>query len=102
MTKSGFAAGHLRSFIERIERLEEEKATLTADISEVYKEAKGQGFDTKIMRQVVRLRKMETADRQEAEAILDLYKTALGMLDGTPLGEAAIVRLAREKQGAAA
>jgi len=102
VTKSGFAAGHLRSFIERIERLEEEKATLTADISEVYKEAKGQGFDTKIMRQVVRLRKMETADRQEAEAILDLYKTALGMLDGTPLGEAAIVRLAREKQGAAA
>ena len=69
----------LRSFIERVERLEEEKAALTADIREVYAEAKGEGFDTKIMRQIVRLRKMESADRQEQEAILDLYKSALGM-----------------------
>lgn len=79
MAKSGFAAGQLRSLIERVEKLEEEKAALAADIREVFAEAKGQGFDTKIMRQVVRLRKMETADRQEAEAILDLYLSALGM-----------------------
>ena len=69
----------LKSFIERVEKLEEEKAALATDIREVYAEAKGQGFDTKIMRQVVRMRKMETADRQEAEAILDLYLSALGM-----------------------
>ncbi len=79
MAKSGFAKDHLKSFIERIERLEEEKAALTADIREVYAEAKGQGFDTKIMRQVVRLRKLEQADRQEQAAILDLYLGALGM-----------------------
>ena len=79
MAKSGFAKEHLRSFIERIERLEEEKAALVADIREVYAEAKGQGFDTKIMRQVVRLRKLDRADRQEQEAMLDLYLSALGM-----------------------
>jgi uncharacterized protein (UPF0335 family) len=86
MRKSGFAANHLKSFIERIERLEEEKAALAADIREVYSEAKGMGFDAKIMRKVVALRKLDTADRQEQEAMLDLYKGALGM-DGTPLGE---------------
>lgn len=69
----------LKSFIERIERLEEEKQTLSDDIKEVYAEAKGSGFDTKVMRQVVRLRKMESADRQQQEAILDLYLGALGM-----------------------
>jgi len=79
MAKSGFAKEHLRSFIERIERLEEEKAALGADIREVYSEAKGQGFDTKIMRQVVRMRKLDTAERQEQEAVLDLYLSALGM-----------------------
>jgi len=79
MAKSGFAKQHLRSFVERIERLEEERTALTADIREVYSEAKGQGFDTKIMRQVVRMRKLDTADRQEQEAILDLYLGALGM-----------------------
>ena len=79
MAKSGFAAGQLRSLIERIERLEEEKAALTADIREVYSEAKGNGFDTKIMRQVVRIRKLDKADRQEQEAVLDLYLSALGM-----------------------
>ncbi len=79
MAKSGFAKEHLKSFIERVERLEEERTALTADIREVYAEAKGQGFDTKIMRQVVRLRKLETADRQEQEAMLDLYLSALGM-----------------------
>jgi uncharacterized protein (UPF0335 family) len=79
MAKSGFAAGQLRSLIERIERLEEEKAALTSDIREVYSEAKGNGFDTKIMRQVVRMRKLDKADRQEMEAVLDLYLSALGM-----------------------
>jgi uncharacterized protein (UPF0335 family) len=79
MAKSGFAKEHLKSFIERIERLEEEKAALAADIREVYSEAKGTGFDVKIMRQVVRLRKLDTADRQEQDAILDLYLGALGM-----------------------
>jgi uncharacterized protein (UPF0335 family) len=79
VAKTGFAKDHLKSFIERIERLEEEKAALVADIREVYSEAKGTGFDVKIMRQVIRLRKMETADRQEQDAILDLYLSALGM-----------------------
>ena len=79
MAKSGFAAGQLKSLIERIERLEEEKAALTADIREVYSEAKGVGFDTKVMRQVVRMRRLDRAERQELEAVLDLYMSALGM-----------------------
>lgn len=79
MTKSGFAKEHLKSFIARIERLEEEKAALTADIREVYSEAKGTGFDTKVMRMIVRLRKLDKADLQEQDAVIDLYRTALGM-----------------------
>ena len=79
MAISGFAAGQLRSLVERIERLEEEKTALASDIREVYAEAKGHGFDTKIMRQVVRMRKLDKADRQEMEAVLDLYLSALGM-----------------------
>ncbi|WP_135079183.1 DUF2312 domain-containing protein [Terasakiella sp. SH-1] len=75
----GIAGDHLRSFIERIERLEEEKAAIAADIKDVYAEAKGTGFDVKIMRQLIRLRKMEDHDRTEQEEILDLYKRALGM-----------------------
>jgi uncharacterized protein (UPF0335 family) len=81
MAKSGFAKDQLRSFVERVERLEEEKKALSEDIREVYAEAKGDGFDVKIMRQVVRLRKMDKADFQEAEAMLELYKRALGMID---------------------
>lgn len=73
------AAGQLRSFIERVERLEEEKATIADDIKEVFAEAKATGFDTKAIRKLVKLRKMDPAERQEAEAILDLYKHALGM-----------------------
>ena len=72
------AADRLRLFIERVERLEEDKKAVMEDIKEVYAEAKGEGYDTKIMRQVVRLRKMESHDRQEQEALLDLYLTALG------------------------
>jgi len=80
MKKSGgIAADRLRSLIERIERLEEEKAGLTADIREVYAEAKGSGFDSKVMRQIVRLRKMDSADRQEQEALLDVYRRAIGL-----------------------
>ena len=75
----GIAADRLRSFIERIERLEEEKTALSADIREVYSEAKSVGFDSKIIRQVIRLRKLDGGDRREQEELLDLYKTALGM-----------------------
>ena len=72
------AADRLRSFIERVERLEVEKATIMNDIKEVYAEAKGEGYDAKTLRQVVRIRKMDRADRQEQEALLDLYLSALG------------------------
>ncbi|MBX9453471.1 MAG: DUF2312 domain-containing protein [Neoaquamicrobium sediminum] len=73
------AAGQLRAFIERVERLEEEKQTIADDIKEVFAEAKGTGFDTKAMRVIIRLRKKDANERQEEEAILDLYKAALGM-----------------------
>lgn len=72
-------AARLRSFIERVERLEEEKAAMMADIREIYAEAKSDGFDVKIMRQIVRLRQQETHERHEQEALLDTYKAALGM-----------------------
>lgn len=77
----GVAGAQLRSFIERIERLEEEKAALSADIREVYAEAKGNGFEPKTMRTIVKLRKMDSGDRQEQEALLDIYKSALGMAE---------------------
>jgi uncharacterized protein (UPF0335 family) len=73
------AAGQLRAFIERVERLEEEKQSLADDIKEVCAEMKGTGFDTKAVRTIVRLRKKDQAERQEEEAMLDLYKAALGM-----------------------
>ena len=72
------AADRLQSFIQRIERLEEDKAAVMEDIKEVYAEAKGEGYDAKIMRQVIRLRKMDRADRQVQEALLELYLSALG------------------------
>jgi uncharacterized protein (UPF0335 family) len=73
----GIAGDHLRSFIERIERLEEEKKAIAEDLKEVYAEAKSVGFDTKIMRTVIKIRKMEPNDRQEMEALLDVYMHAL-------------------------
>jgi uncharacterized protein (UPF0335 family) len=79
----GIAGERLRSFIERIERLEEERRTLAADIKEVYSEAKGNGFDTKIIRQLIRLRRMDKDDLDEQETLLDIYKRALGMLPDT-------------------
>ena len=77
--KTGFTHSKLKSFIERIERLEDEKAALAADIREVYSEAKGEGFDAKIMRQVVGLRRLDRPERQEQEAVLDTYMSVLGM-----------------------
>jgi uncharacterized protein (UPF0335 family) len=74
------AQGRLKSFFERIERLEEDKAAITADLKEVFAEAKGEGFDTKIIRKVVRLRKQDKAKRQEEEALVDLYLSAIGGL----------------------
>jgi uncharacterized protein (UPF0335 family) len=70
----------LKAFVERIERLEEEKASITGDVKEVYAEAKTQGFDTKILRKVVALRKRDAAERREEEEIMDLYLQALGMM----------------------
>ena len=75
------ARDQLRAFIERIERLEEEKANLLADIREVYAEAKAMGFDPKIMRKVISLRKMDVDKRQEEDFVLDTYLNALGMLE---------------------
>ncbi len=75
----GVAAAQLRSIIERIERLEEEKKALSDDIRDVFAEAKANGYDTKVLRQVIRLRKQDANERQEQEAILDLYMHALGM-----------------------
>lgn len=75
----GVAAEQLQSLIMRVERLEEDKANILGDIREVYAEAKNQGFDVKIMRQLIRLRKLEEHDYKEQEEILDLYKRALGM-----------------------
>ena len=79
-TSQTVAAGQLRAFIERVERLEEEKKTIADDIKEVFAEMKGSGFDTKAVRTLIRLRKKDQAERQEEEAILDLYKAALGMV----------------------
>ncbi len=75
----GIATDRLRSFIERVERLEEEKGNIQKDIKEVYAEAKGTGFDVKIIRQIVRLRKIEEHVRKETDELLDLYKRAIGM-----------------------
>ncbi|USG62854.1 DUF2312 domain-containing protein [Sneathiella marina] len=96
----GVAADHLRSYIERIERLEEEKKGLADDIKEIFAEAKGTGFDVKAMRAVMRLRKMDKADYQEQEYMIDLYKHALGMIDEmAPAGEGE--EEATEKEAAA-
>lgn len=77
---STVAADRLKSFIERIERLEEERKGITADIRDIYAEAKGVGFDTKTMRKIVQLRKIDSAEREEQESLLDVYKQALGMI----------------------
>jgi len=86
----------LASIVERIEKLEDEKAMLAEDIKEVYAEAKANGFDTKILRKIVALRKQDADKRREEQAVLAVYMTELGMLADTPLGQAAIER-ARSK-----
>lgn len=78
-TDKGISAQRLKSFIERIERLEEEKKAMSADVREVYSEAKSSGFDTKIMRKVISLRRLDAAERQEQEALLQVYIDAIGM-----------------------
>lgn len=83
MADTSVARDQLRSIVERIERLEEEKQAIADDIKEVFAEAKGNGFDVKTLRTVVRMRKIEAAERQEQEAMLDLYMSALGMLPDT-------------------
>jgi uncharacterized protein (UPF0335 family) len=86
----GVAGAQLKSLIERIERLEEEKRALGEDIKEVFAEAKGTGFDTKIMRQIIKIRKMDKDEHDEQESLLDLYMRALGMLpEAAPQAEAA-------------
>lgn len=87
-----FAKDHLKSFVERVERLEEEKKTISDDIRDVYAEAKSSGFDVKALRTIVRLRKQDADERKEHEAILETYMHALGMLADLPLGQAAIER----------
>lgn len=76
---SAIAVDQLRAFVERIERLEEEKAALAADIREVYGEAKGTGFDGKALRRLITLRRMDQADREEQDALLEIYRQAVGL-----------------------
>jgi uncharacterized protein (UPF0335 family) len=86
------AKAQLQSIVERIERLEDEKKVLSGDISDVYAEAKGNGFDVKALRSIIRRRKQDANDLAEHEAILETYMHALGMLADLPLGQAAIER----------
>ena len=79
MANESVAQDQLKAFIERIERMEEEKKAIADDIKEIYAEAKGNGFDTKVLRQIVRIRKQDHAERMEQEALLELYMAALGM-----------------------
>ena len=79
VSSDSVAQDQLRAFIERIERMEEEKKAIADDIKEIYAEAKGNGFDTKVLRQIIRIRKQDHAERMEQEALLELYMAALGM-----------------------
>lgn len=91
--KNDVVGARLLSYVERIERLEAEKKALSEDISAVKSEAKGSGFDVPTINRIIKIRKLTTAERQEQDALLDIYMAALGMLGDTPLGEAAIRRL---------
>jgi len=79
-TINGITADQLRSIVERIERLEQDKANIAADVKDVYAEAKGNGYDTKALRSIIKLRKLEAAEREEQEYMLDVYMRAMGML----------------------
>ena len=87
VSSDSVAQDQLRAFIERIERMEEEKKAISDDIKEIYAEAKGNGFDTKVLRQIVRIRKQDQSERMEQEAILDTYLHALGMGPAPAKGE---------------
>jgi uncharacterized protein (UPF0335 family) len=91
------ASDQLRQYIERAERVMEEIAAMKADLKDVFLEAKGQGFDAPTMKAIIKLRAMDADSRREREALLDTYKAALGMLDGTPLGHWALERLKPKK-----
>lgn len=86
------AKDHLKAFVERIERIEEEVKSLTDDRKDIYAEAKANGFDVKALRAIIRLRKQDADERAEQEAVLETYMHALGMLADLPLGQAAIER----------
>lgn len=94
----GVSGDMLHTIVSEVERLEERKEEVQGWISDAYKKAKSQGFDTPTIRRIVKLRKKTKQQREEEAALLDIYKAALGMLDGTPLGEAAIRRLTEEKK----
>lgn len=89
MMVGGIAADQLRSIVERVERLEEEKSGIAADIREIFAEAKGNGYDVKALRKIIALRKLEVSERHEQEMILDTYKVALGMQMEMDFGDAA-------------
>lgn len=92
---SNFAKDQLKAFVERLERLHDERKSLAEDIKDVFAEAKGNGFDVKALRKIIALRKQDADERREHEAIVDLYMQALGMLADLPLGRAAIERATR-------
>lgn len=96
MTLQASSQAQLRQFVEQIERLDEERKALAADIRDKYTEAKGLGFDVKAIRKIVMMRRKSAVERQEEQAIIDLYAHALGMLADLPLGEAAIRTAVRE------
>ena len=92
MSMQASAQNQLRQFVDRIERLEGDKAGIAEDIRDAFAEAKSNGFDPRIMRQVIRMRKRSQTERQEEESVVAVYLGALGMLSDTPLGQAAIAR----------
>lgn len=92
MSDNPVEGDQLRSIVQRIERLEEEKKTISDDIKEVYAEAKANGYDVKVLRKVIALRKRDIDERREEEAIMELYLEALGDLADLPLGQAAVSR----------
>lgn len=96
-TEKSASALRLKSFIERIERLEEEQKALAGDKREVYAELKGAGYDPKIVRKVIARRKLDAADLAEQEALMDVYLDAIGDLKGTPLGEAGVKSVGKKQ-----
>lgn len=98
MSIGGIAAEALRQFIERIERLEEEKKALQGDIKDVYSQAGSQGFDKKIIRKIVALRRQSPDERQEEEQLIELYKAVLGMSGGNPLSDKTRDRLSNREE----